>query len=601
MRKDMAMARLAGGLFALAVTAGIYFAWRIDAPPIHAPYRPPGPSHVLGTDSSGRDLLTMAVRSSGTSMALGLGAALVATALGALVGCVAGYRRSMVGEMLMRLTDMVLLVPMLPLVIVLAAYLGPGVRNVFLVIALTAWPATARVIHARVLAIREQLYIVNARSMGGTTIYLIRSHILPNCADLLLAKMALTVAGAMLAEAGIGFLGLGDPLNPSWGSMLHDAFAGAALLNGAWWWILPPLAGISFSVMAFYMIGHFITERVPISGPAGLPHPTGSPAKQVVSDDNHPPWPLLSMENLTIAFPDATNRIQPVVDQLNLTVGAGEKIAIVGATGSGKSLLLLSLLGLLPPKARIRGCVRITGEDIATMDPSRLCVHRGVTAAYVPQGSGGALNPVLGVLDQVAERARIHRGLDRDAARRLAMEELRKVGLPAVARRFRTYPHHLSGGMRQRVLLAMALVGKPRLLLADEPTKGLDPEARDAMASLFKELTAETILVVTHDLDFARVVGGSIVVMLDGVVVESAPAADFFQAPLHPYSCALIAAQPSRGMHINKRRGGSAMPEIHKAACPYRALCPQTDERCRRFPPLEAMGGRRIRCWQHAR
>jgi oligopeptide/dipeptide ABC transporter ATP-binding protein len=592
-------ARLASTLMVLAIITGVCLLWRIDAAPIHAPYQPPGGGHRLGTDSSGRDLVALFLRSTATSLTLGAGSALVATMIGALVGCMAGYRRSAAGELLMRLTDMVMLVPTLPLVIVLAAYLGPGAGNVFLVIALTAWPSTARVIHARVLAIREQPYIINARSMGAGTFYLIRCHILPNCADLLLAKTALTIAGAMLAEAGISFLGLGDPLNPSWGSILHAAFAGAALLSGAWWWVLPPLAGISISVMLFYMIGHFLTNLVPISGPPVLPHPSHRAAEAGALEADKRPSPLLTVENLSIRFPQAANGRQRVVDHLDLTVEAGEKIAIVGATGSGKSLLLLSLLRLLPPGARTRGRISIAGEDLETMDSARLRFHRGVTAGYIPQNGGASLNPVLSIARQVGERAVVHQRLNRSLANRLASKRLMAVGLPEVIPYSRTYAHQLSGGMRQRVMLAMALVGGPRLLLADEPTKGLDPDAVEAIVGLFRDLTDETLLVVTHDLAFAQALGGSIVVMLGGMVVESAPAAMFSDAPRHPYSRALVAARTSRQMAIGGVIGwGGRLGDYD--GCPYRPQCLQADDRCWRRPPLETLQGHQVRCWQYA-
>lgn len=591
---------VAGTLTALAVIVGVCLLWRTEAAPIHSPYQPPGADHLLGTDSSGRDLLRLFLRSTATSLTLGMGAALVATLIGSLFGCVAAYRRSAAGELLMRLTDIVMLIPILPLVIVLTAYLQPGAGNVFLVIALTLWPSTARVIQARVLAIREQPYIINARSMGAGTFYLIRCHILPNCADLLLAKAALTVAGAMLAEAGIGYLGLGDPLNPSWGSMLHTAFAGAALLSGAWWWILPPLAGISLSVMVFYMLGHFLTNRVPIAGPPVSSIPSRKVAEELGLEDDKKPSPLLTVESLTIIFPQAGGGHQRVVDHVDLTVKAGEKIAIVGATGSGKSLLLLSLLGLLPPGARTWGRICIAGEDLAAMDITRLRVHRGVTLAYIPQNGGISLNPVLSIARQVGERAFVHQGLNRSQANRLARKQLLAVGLPERMSSTRTYPHQLSGGMRQRTLLAMALVGGPRLLLADEPTKGLDPDAVEAITGLFKELTDETLLVVTHDLAFAQALGGSIVVMLGGMIVETAPAALFFsQSPLHPYSRALVAAQPSQGMVIDRVAGRLAAPG-NRDGCPYRPLCPDVADLCRQRPPLHPCQEHRVRCWQHA-
>lgn len=594
--------RLAGApaLTALVVmVVGVCLLWRIEAAPVHAPYQPPGAGHLLGTDSSGRDLLALFFRSAATSLTLGVGAALAATLLGAMVGCVAGYRRSPAGHLLMRLTDMVLLLPTLPLVIVLAAFLGPGVENLFLVIALTTWPATARVIHARVIAIREQPYIINTRGMGAGTFYLMHAHILPNCADLLLAKAALAVAGAMLAEAGISFLGLGDVLNPSWGSMLQAAFAGSALLSGAWWWIMPPLGGICLSVMLFYILGHRLARRLPLSGPPGVTPPARHRPRTDRPGTGTAQPPLLDVRQLTISFPDPAAEHRPVVDQLDLVVRAGEKVAVVGATGSGKSMLLLSLLGLLPADARIAGGIFIDGEDLAAMTPGRLCRHRGVTAAYVPQGSGDALNPVIAVRHQVAERPRMHQGLGTGEAHRLAAARLIQVGLVDAARHRRTYPHHLSGGMRQRVLLAMALAGQPRLLLADEPTKGLDPDARDAMVRLFKALETETLLVVTHDLVLAESLGARVMVMLAGMVVESAPAHRFFSGPLHPYAQALVAAQPSRGMHFDGGDGGPAA-NVAMDGCPFGRHCPYEDDRCRRRPPLVSLGERQVRCWCHA-
>ena len=587
---------LIGALVAFLVIGGVDLLWWIDAAPIHTPYQPPGPGHILGTDNSGRDLLALFSRAAATSLTLGMGAALVATLIGALIGCVAGYLRSLLGTLLMRMTDMVMLIPTLPLVIVLAAYLGPNTGNVFMVIALTIWPSTARVIHARVLSIREQAYIVNARSMGAGTFYLICRHILPNCADLLLAKTSLTVAGAMLAEAGISFLGLGDPLNPSWGSMLHAAFSGAALLRGAWWWIMPPLAGISLSVMGFYLLGQLLIHRVPLAVP-----PTFQERSTAGREDGgagQRASMLLAVKDLTIAFPRVANGKQPVVDGLSLNVESGEKVAIVGATGSGKSLLLLSLLKLLPHDARMQGQIRIAGEALATMNSRRLREYRGKMVGYVPQSGGDSLNPVLGIARQVGERLAIHQGVGRRQASRLAREQLLAVGLPEQNSFAQTYLHQLSGGMRQRALLAMALVGGPRLLLADEPTKGLDPDAVKGITDLLKGLIDETLLVVTHDLAFAKALGGRIVVMLNGMVVESAHAAVFSKAPLHPYSRALVAAQPSVGMGVDGFSGSEkSLPDSD--GCPYMSRCLIWTDQCRQRPPLATLQGHQVRCWQY--
>lgn len=566
----------------------------LDAGPVHPPLKTPDNLHLLGTDNSGRDILALLVRSTGTSLSVGLGAALCAVFIGAAAGCMAGYLRSPVDDVLMRAADIFLLIPTLPLIIVLAAYLGPGAFHAALVIALTAWPATARVIYAQVLKLREQSFIINAKSMGAGTVYLMARHILPNCSELLLAKAALTVAGAMLAEAGISFLGLGDPVHSSWGSMLHDAFSGAALINGYWWWYLPPVVCISTSVVLFNFAGYVLSQAHTLNtSPVVSSHFAGS---ALHTRAKAPGSPLLAIENLGIGFPDSTGRTRSVVDQLSFDLNAGEKVAVVGATGSGKSLLLLSVLGLLPAEAKISGSIRIKGVDISAYSPAALRHHRGVFAAYVPQGLGNALNPVLTVGSQVAERLRIHQGLDRGRALQAAVAGLSAVGLTDPDQVISSYPHHLSGGMKQRVLLAMALIGDPALILADEPTKGLDQPAVHEILEIFKGLESKTVLAVTHDLMFAQALGGRVLVMYSGLVMEDAPAPSFFHEPLHPYSRALIAAWPSRGMVTLAQTSGT-IPE--EPGCPYRRQCSMAFQPCGGLPPLRLCRGHHIRCWRH--
>ena len=561
--------------------------------PIHTPLMIPDYNRLLGTDNSGRDILALMIQSAWISLSIGLGSAFLAVFIGASVGCIAGYFRSPVDDLLMRLTDVVLLVPTLPLIIVLSAYLGPGVIHAALVIALTAWPATARIIYAHVLKLREEPFVINAKSMGADSIYIMFWHILPNCTELLLAKAALTVAGAMLAEAGISFLGLGDPVHPSWGSMLHDAFVGAALINGCWWWILPPILCISGSVGLFNVAGYFLSGAIASTKPADTPEAFSS------TDCNQIDTPissLLSIRNLGICFSGSAGPALPVVDKLDLDVSAGEKVAVIGATGSGKSLLLLAVLGLLPAGSKVSGSIFIEGKNLSAYSASALRRHRGVFAGYVPQGLGNALNPVLTVGFQVTERNRVHRGLYRTGALKAALSSLSAVGLPDPDKRISDYPHHLSGGMKQRVLLAEALSVNPSLILADEPTKGLDHSAAAEIMELIKGLNTKTVLAVTHDLIFARALGGRILVMLAGVMVEEAPADSFFRSPLHPYSRALIAAQPSQGM---KEIAGFHISGIMRdvSGCPYRQECLIANRQCKIRPPLRFFQGHKIRCW----
>lgn len=564
------------------------------AVPEYAPLMYPNAAHLLGTDNSGRDILVLLIESSGISLAVGIGAALFAVAIGAVVGCAAGYLESPVEDLLLRLTDVFLLIPTLPLVIVLSAYMGPGAFHVAVMISLTAWPATARVIHAHVLKLRSALFITNAKSMGAGTVFIIIRHILPNCSELLLAKAALTAASAMMAEAGISFLGLGDPMHSSWGSMLHDAFSGAALLNGYVWWYLPPVLCISFSVVLFNLAGQLLSASK--SRNALVVYSTGICSAELEKQTAIHRAPFLKIRNLCIEFPDSSGPDQPVVNDLNFELQSGEKVAVIGETGSGKSLLLLSVLSLLPAGAKAVGSIQVKGRDLAGFSPEELRQYRRDFAAFVPQALGNALNPVLTTGYQVGERVRISQGPAK--AKQAAVEGLLKAGFSSPAQVAVQYPHQLSGGMKQRVLTAMALSNDPDLILADEPTKGLDQEAVDGMVRLFGGLKSKTILAVTHDLKFARALNGRILVMHSGLVIEAGPASLFFSQPLHPYSKALVAAFFGRAT-APYAEFRTQRKQYENQGCPYLGQCVSASPKCKTCPPIQSRKGQLIRCWYY--
>ena len=587
-------------LLLFLVFSGTVLLWIVDAAPVHMPHLAPDNSHVLGTDSSGRDILLLTLRAAGTSLTIGFCAALGATFIGASIGCLAGYRRGWADDVLMRLTDVFLLVPALPLVIVLVTYLGPGVFNVIFLIALTAWPSTARVVRARVLALREQPFIMNARSMGAGTPYLIMRHIMPNCSEILLAKASLAVAAALLAEAGISFLGLGDPRHSSWGSILHDAFSGGALINGVWWWFMPSLVCIALSVVLFHLVGHAFADKsaLALSVPDLRSQVGAEDGIGLEKYDRRIPA-LLSIKGLRVNFDEPRPNGGAVVRGLDLTLSLGEKVAIIGATGSGKSLLLLAILGLLPASAKVEGRIQFEGRDLNTLDARQLRRYRGVSAGYIPQGVGEAFNPVLTIGRQAAERIQCHYSTSRRVALQEVADRLSSLRFAEPERLIKAYPHHLSGGMKQRALIAMAMAGRPRLLLADEPTKGLDPKSIAGVIECFKRLTNESVLAVTHDLEFAEALDGRVVVLQDGLVVEQCGVELFFDEPLHPYSRELLDAHNTLGIGDRKGgRGGPGLPE--GVGCGFRLQCQMADEACRQDPPWIERNGRGVRCWRYA-
>jgi peptide/nickel transport system permease protein len=240
----------------LADHAGLQAVNTIDNPTWASPSQFP----PLGTDKFGRDILTQFIWGSRISLLVGLGATVIAIVIGSVIGVTAGFYGRRVGGVLMRFTEWFLVIPFLPLAIVLAAVLGPSVTNLIIVIGITSWPSTARLVRAQVLTLKERLYVDRARALGAGNGHLMARHILPNVSPLILANTTLTVPIAILSETTLSFLGLGDPARPSWGKMLQESFEAGALTAGAWWWYLPPGIGIVLVVLAFTLCGNAIEE-----------------------------------------------------------------------------------------------------------------------------------------------------------------------------------------------------------------------------------------------------------------------------------------------------------------------------------------------------
>jgi peptide/nickel transport system permease protein len=214
----------------------------------------------LGTDHLGRSVWTQFVWGSRISLLVGLAATVLAMVIGTFVGVTAGFFGGRTGGLLMRLTEWFLVIPFLPLALALAAVLGPSLQNVILVIGITSWPSTARLLRAQVLTVKERLYVDRSRALGATNAHLMGRHVLPNVAPLILANTTLTVPIAILTETTLSFLGLGDPSRPSWGKMLEDGFSAGALSQHAWWYYVPPGLGVMLVVLAFVLCGHALEE-----------------------------------------------------------------------------------------------------------------------------------------------------------------------------------------------------------------------------------------------------------------------------------------------------------------------------------------------------
>ena len=315
---------------------------------------------------------------------------------------------------------------------------------------------------------------------------------------------------------------------------------------------------------------------------------------------------LLNVENLSVAF-KYERRYIPVTHDVSFQVRSGEILGLVGESGSGKSVTAKVIMGLLPRGSSkiVSGRVVLEGRDVTKLTPKEFCGLRGKQAAMIFQEPMTSLNPVYTCGNQLVEAIRLHQSLSREQAWEAGIEMLRQVGIPEPQTRMKNYPHEMSGGMRQRVMIAMALCCNPHLLIADEPTTALDPTIQAQIIELIKDLQQKrgmSVLFISHDLGVIAETCHRVVVLYAGSVMESAPVRTLFHQPLHPYTKGLIASIPKAGAKVSGR-----LPSIEGSVphftdmpvgCPFHPRCPYAGERCRQeMAPLTGDETHQVRCF----
>jgi oligopeptide/dipeptide ABC transporter ATP-binding protein len=314
---------------------------------------------------------------------------------------------------------------------------------------------------------------------------------------------------------------------------------------------------------------------------------------------------LLRVENLRTWFASHAGEIR-AVDGVDFTLDAGRTLGIVGESGSGKSVTALSIMRLIDPPGRIveGSSVVFDGRELTRLTERELEEIRGAEISMIFQEPMTSLNPVYTVGEQIAESVRVHRGASAREARERAVEMLELVGIPEAARRYDDYPHQLSGGMRQRVMIGIALACEPKLVIADEPTTALDVTIQAQILELLvslRERLGMAILLITHDLGVVAETCDDVVVMYAGRVVERGPARDVFASPQHPYTEALLQSIPMLGMTqaepLRVIRGAVPSPLDWPAGCRFRPRCDYAFDRCAEQPPLLAVGAQEAACW----
>lgn len=306
---------------------------------------------------------------------------------------------------------------------------------------------------------------------------------------------------------------------------------------------------------------------------------------------------VLEVERLKTCFPIGGKMI-PIVDEVSFTLEKGKCLALVGESGCGKSMTALSLLRLVPKPGEITsGRVLLDGKDLLKKSVPQMRAVRGYDISMIFQEPMTSLNPVVRVGDQVVEALRLHEDISEKAARERGIALFKRVGIPDPISRFYTYPHQMSGGLKQRVMIAMALVTKPRVLLADEPTTALDVTIQAQIISLMRELQRDfetAILLITHDLGIVNQIADEIAVMYAGRIVEQGSRKQILGGPAHPYTQGLLAALPGRvapGEPLHEIKGAVPSPAKWPSGCRFRSRCPEAIDACaERVPELLGLG-----------
>ncbi len=592
-------------LLAVVVSGALGASTFADHPPertVGAPFLPPSGEHWLGTDDIGRDLFSQLLHGARVSVSVGLAAAVLALVIGTAVALLAGYRGGWWDVALMRLVDLTLTLPLLVLVLVLTAFLGRGLPVTTLLIAGVLWARPARLLRSQVLKVRELGHVAAAEAMGSSGTRVALTHVLPRLVPLISSQLVRAATVAVVVQAGIAFLGLGDPDRVSWGTMLFFANSSNAVLTEAWkWWVLPPGLALGALVLGLALLGYGVEEWAE----PRLARNAGRRARRRLRPTEDPvpqgEGTTLEARHLSVRFESRPRPVEAVRD-VDLVVRRGRTLGLAGESGSGKSTLSLALVGLVPEPGRItEGEVMFGGRDLRRIGRTNMARVRGREVALVPQSAMNALNPARTVHRQVTEAAELTRPAVEARARAGVL--LERVGIPSG--RHHDYPHQFSGGMRQRVLIAMALVNDPRLVIADEPVTGLDVVNQAAIMELLGGLVGELdldLLVISHELPLLARWADDLAVMYAGEVVERGPVDRLVTDPRHPYTKLLLSSFPDLyGPRGTVGAVPGEPPDLSRppSGCAFAPRCPCAGPECTASRPVlvELSAGRAAACF----
>ena len=538
--------------------------------PFVAPYPPtfadplqrlvsPNGAHPFGTDENGIDVLSRLIAAPRTDVLIAVIATTLSVAIGAPLGVVAGYfegadRRAMrwISEGTLRLLDVIQAFPVFILAMVLVAIRGTGPVNVIFAVAFVNFPVFLRLVRSEILSLREHPYAEAAVALGNSELGVGFKHLLPNAWPTVLIQVSVTIGFAVLLTAGLSFVGAGvSPPTPELGAMI--ASGAKFMIIGQWWVAMFPGLLLGLIVFTFAVMGDIVAKLME-------PGQRAIPSRRLLSKDRIAPAArakaaapsaqdaVLSVRGLAI---EASGR-PPILDGVSFDLMPGEILGVVGLPGSGKSILIRAIVRLLGHGLQRRaGHVFFRGKDLAELDERTLRAIRGYEILPLLPNAKSQLNPLVRVGDLMVAHIRAHCRCSRHEAHARAARMLGSIGIGDAEHWLAAYPHELSGGMAQRVCLAIALVHRPPLIIADEPTAGLDVTVQRQVLDLMIELCHQSgaaQVLATRDLGIVAHYCNRVAVLHEGLIVEMGTVQDVLLAPRHAVTRRLIAAADLRAV-----------------------------------------------------
>ena len=561
--------------------------------------------HILGTDHLGRDLLSRLLWGTQLSLAVGFAAAFIAATFGSILGAIAGFYGQKTDNIIMRFIDMLMAFPYILLALAIVAALGPGLFNALIAVALVNIPFFARNIRGVTVTLANKEFIEAARLSGMSNLRILIVEIFPNLLPMIVIAMSTTVGWMILETAGLSFLGLGSqPPQADLGSMLGEARS--ALITNPHTSFVPGIM-IFCIVIGINLFGDGVRDALdPRLKKGSLIRPLPQTIYEGGDTQPTPSTKLLSVQNLSTQF-HVNQDVYQSSNDVSFEIQEGECLGLIGESGSGKSVTALSVTSLVasPPGVIKKGSVNYKNENLLALPYEKLRSIRGNKISYIFQDPLTTLHPLHTIGDQLLEALQAHDSkLSASESISKSKDLLKSVQIPNPDNVWDVYPHQLSGGMRQRVCIAMALINNPELIIADEPTTALDVTVQAQILNILNSLRKErklSILFISHDFGVISQLCDRVIVMYAGSIVEEGPVKNIMQQAAHPYTSELIKCVPQLG---NKEHALHSIPGNPPSlnqlpeGCAFANRCQYKQDQCLKGSvPVSSKDNRSYKCF----